>query len=231
MMADENDRLPDEELISQMSCVLLHMLSWRVRAELTWADRTFALAGMDTTSNAVSRILHILSDKPDYQQKLRDEILAARSLHGDDIPYDDLMQLPFLDAVCRETLRLYVCASIPRYLANSFPRVLDTPQSGSPCAGESASCPLRKRLSLHIGGRAVKDTVMPLSTPIRSTDGKLLTEVHVPKGTAVLLNLIASNRNKDLWGADAEEWRPERWLGELPREVEDAPIPGIYSHL
>lgn len=60
---------------------------------------------MDTTSNALSRILHLLAQKPEVQERLRQEILEARG--GDDIAYDDLVKLPYLEAVCRETMRLY----------------------------------------------------------------------------------------------------------------------------
>ena len=64
-------------------------------------------AGTDTTSNAVARILHLLSLHPDIQKKLRAEILEALSAnHGKDLGYDALMDLPYMDAVCRETLRL-----------------------------------------------------------------------------------------------------------------------------
>ena len=61
---------------------------------------------MDTTSNALARILHLLALHQDVQDKLRAEILAARD--ADDIPYDKLVDLPYLDAICRETLRVYV---------------------------------------------------------------------------------------------------------------------------
>lgn len=40
-----------------------------------------------------------------------------------------------------------------------------------------------------------------------------------------------ANRNKALWGEDADEWKPERWLLPLPKTLEDAHIPGVYSHL
>ena len=66
--------------------------------------RTFILAGMDTTSNALSRIFHLLAAHPDVQEKLRAEILEASG--GEDLDYDALVALPYLDAVCRETLRL-----------------------------------------------------------------------------------------------------------------------------
>jgi len=51
-----------------------------------------------------------LSEHPHEQEKLRREITNARQSAGD-LPYDELVALPYLDAVCRETLRLY--APIP----------------------------------------------------------------------------------------------------------------------
>lgn len=66
--------------------------------------RTMTFAGMDTTSNSLARILHILAMHPDVQEKVREESIKARS--DGDLSYDELMQLPYLDAVIRETLRL-----------------------------------------------------------------------------------------------------------------------------
>ncbi|KAI0669335.1 cytochrome P450 [Trametes maxima] len=172
MTADAKERLTDDELIAQMS--------------------VFILAGMDTTSNASSRILHILSQRPEVQEKLRSEILEAQM--SGDIDYDQLMELPYLDAICRETLRLYSPVQI-------------------------------------LSRRAVKDTVLPLSEPIRGTDGSTISQISVPKDTVVVLGLWASNTNSALWGEDVYEWKPERWLSPLPREVEEARIPGVYSNL
>lgn len=62
-------------------------------------------AATDTTSNALSRILQIISEAQDIQDKMRAEILAAAP-DGEDIPYETLVALPYLDAVCRESLRL-----------------------------------------------------------------------------------------------------------------------------
>lgn len=58
---------------------------------------------MDTTSNTLSRIFHLLSQYQDVQSKLRQELLDARAADG--IDYDSLNRLPVLDSVCRETLR------------------------------------------------------------------------------------------------------------------------------
>ncbi|KAI0775295.1 cytochrome P450 [Trametes elegans] len=174
MEADEEDKLPDEELIAQMS--------------------TFILAGVDTTSNALSRVLHLLCQHPEVQDKLRAELRDAHERLGTNIPYDDLVSLPYLDAVCRETLRSHPIVSISAREAH-------------------------------------RDTIVPLSEPIRGVDGGTITEVAVPKGTFLILGLQACNTNKALWGEDAYEWKPERWLQPLPRAVEEARISGIYANL
>ena len=70
-------------------------------------SRTFILAGMDTTSHALSRILHLIAQNPSVQDKLRNELQTATAGGTADLDYDGLMNLPYLDAVCRETLRVY----------------------------------------------------------------------------------------------------------------------------
>ncbi|KAL4936231.1 hypothetical protein BDV06DRAFT_205423 [Aspergillus oleicola] len=54
--------------------------------------------------------------------------------------------------------------------------------------------------------RAIRDTVLPLGG---GKDG--LAPVFVPKGTLVAYNVYAMHRRADLYGPDAEEFRPERW--------------------
>jgi cytochrome P450 len=56
-------------------------------------------------------------------------------------------------------------------------------------------------------------------------------EIFVPKNTNVMAGLVAANRNAALWGEDAREWKPERWLSKLPQPLLDARIPGVYSNL
>ncbi|PIL34530.1 cytochrome P450 [Ganoderma sinense ZZ0214-1] len=178
MAAEEKEKMTDEEILAQTS--------------------TFILAGMDTTSNALSRILHLLAQNPSVQEKLRAEILEAQGGAGSDanaaIPYDDLNKLPYLDAVCRETLRIYA----PVVLA---------------------------------GRLAAKDMVLPLATPVRGRDGKMMNELVVADGTGVLLHYQGSNSTLELWGDDAHEWKPERWLAPFPQALEEARIPGVYSNL
>ena len=62
---------------------------------------------MDTISSTLARILHVLAEHPDAQERLRNEIMKARA-GKEDLDYNDLTTLPYLDAICRETLRLFV---------------------------------------------------------------------------------------------------------------------------
>ena len=62
-------------------------------------------AAMDTVSSAIVRFIYLLSTHQDVQSKLRQEIVEARNNYGN-LEYDELHALPYLDAICRETLRL-----------------------------------------------------------------------------------------------------------------------------
>lgn len=59
--------------------------------------------------------------------------------------------------------------------------------------------------------RAQRDTVLPAGG---GPDGK--SPVFAPKGTQVLIPLYAMQHRKDIWGEDAEEFRPERWATHRP---------------
>ncbi|KAI0760494.1 cytochrome P450 [Fomes fomentarius] len=175
MAAAEEDRLPEEEIIAQIS--------------------TFIFAAMDTTSNALSTTLLLLADHPEVQQKLRNEILEASGPEGQaKFDHDTLVSLPYLDAVCRETLRLYAPVT-------------------------------------QVFREARKDTVVPLSQPIRGVDGSMIHELLIPKDTTIGVGILSANRNKAIWGDDAMEWKPERWLAPLPESVTQAKVPGVYSNL
>jgi cytochrome P450 len=62
-------------------------------------------AANDTTSGALSRVFGLLASHPDIQAKLREELEHALNADSD-LDYNQLMSLPLLDAVCKETLRL-----------------------------------------------------------------------------------------------------------------------------
>ncbi len=60
------------------------------------------LAAMDTMSDALAITVQLLSEHLDVKERLRQEILDASQ--GQDFHYDALVSLPYLDAVCRESL-------------------------------------------------------------------------------------------------------------------------------
>ena len=65
---------------------------------------TFLVAGHETTSTATTWALFALTQHPDVQRKLRDELL---SLPTENPSMDELNSLPYLDAFVRETLRVH----------------------------------------------------------------------------------------------------------------------------
>lgn len=97
-----------------------------------------------------------------------------------------------------------------------------------------------------------KDDVVPLSNPIVGVSGRVYKELPVPAGTVIHLSTFGYNlcvsssqsaleigrqrlklvslryRNKDLWGPDAYEFRPERWL-EMNGKPESHV--GVYGNL
>ena len=95
LSVDENDKTAAQDKLPE--------------AELKAQINTFLFAGSDTTSNALSRILHTLALHPGAQERLRQELIAVGAPNAD-LEYDVLDRLPYLDAVCRETLRLYAPA-------------------------------------------------------------------------------------------------------------------------
>ncbi|KAI0373454.1 cytochrome P450 [Pilatotrama ljubarskyi] len=149
---------------------------------------TFLLAGHETTSTSSTWALYALSKNPTIQQKLREELLAVET---ENPTMDELMGLPYLDSVVRETLRLY-----------------------SPV--------------VMLIREAQKDDVLPLSEPAVDRYGKMHNEIRIGKGNRVAIPILAMHRSKDIWGNDALEFRPERWLNP-PEAI--ASMPGVWGHL
>ncbi|KAK7014022.1 cytochrome P450 [Favolaschia claudopus] len=84
LKVEENMKFTEDELVAHAS-MIIH-------------------AGTDTTSSALNRIIHVLALNPEVQIKLRTEIMQTKE---ELMSYDELVGLPYLDAVIREMLRLY----------------------------------------------------------------------------------------------------------------------------
>ena len=96
----------------------------------------------------------------------------------------------------------------------------------------------------------IEDDVLPLTKPFVGTSGRAYTELPIPKGAVLYVSLTGYNlyvfqryyhnlldttlilsfrgRNRDLWGQDAYEFRPERWF-EMNEQAE-SPV-GVYGNL
>jgi cytochrome P450 len=97
MISNSATDLPPERRISEEE--ILHNIN------------TFMFAGSDTTSLAVTWTLLLLAKHPSIQDQLRAELcrLPCPSNIDDDAiltHYQDIAAAPFLDKVCRETLRV-----------------------------------------------------------------------------------------------------------------------------
>ena len=89
------------------------MQDWELRDELM----TLMLAGHETTATAIAWSLYWVHRYPQIKDKLRAEIASL----GTDPDPMELATLPFLDAVCKETLRIYPVAML------TFPRTVLEP--------------------------------------------------------------------------------------------------------
>ncbi|KAF8548313.1 cytochrome P450 [Imleria badia] len=150
--AESEFQLSQEEVLAQMKVLLI--------------------AGYETTSISMTWALIELSQHPDIQTKLRNELLE----HGSDPTYDQLANgLPYLDAVVHEILRIH-----------------------SP--------------GLEATRVAAEDDIIPFSEPVRTKSGQLVDNLSITKGTVVTIPLASVNRSTVIWGDDAKDFKPSRWL-------------------
>lgn len=59
---------------------------------------------------------------------------------------------------------------------------------------------------------AAEDSVLPVSKPIVGRDGIARNEIRIEKDTTIIIPIASINRDKTIWGEDADKLRPERWL-------------------
>ena len=59
---------------------------------------------------------------------------------------------------------------------------------------------------------ASRDTILPVGG---GPDQK--SPVFIPKGTTVVMGTWCVHHNKDIWGDDVQEFKPDRWIGRKPQ--------------
>ncbi|KAH9973118.1 cytochrome P450 [Lactifluus volemus] len=75
---------------------------------------------------------------------------------------------------------------------------------------------------------ATHDAVIPLQKPFTDKNGVLQNSVRVAKGDLVGIPISLVHYSTEVWGEDANEFRPERWEN-LPEAVHG--FPSVYGHL
>ncbi|KAF7341197.1 Cytochrome P450 [Mycena venus] len=65
---------------------------------------------------------------------------------------------------------------------------------------------------------ASEDCILPLSQPITTINGSQMFEIPFRKGQCLYLAMAAHNRLPSIWGPDAGEFQPSRWLKKEPRK-------------
>ncbi|KAI0280140.1 cytochrome P450 [Russula aff. rugulosa BPL654] len=75
---------------------------------------------------------------------------------------------------------------------------------------------------------AMHDAEIPLQRPFTDKEGISRGTVRVSKGDLVIIPIRMLNRSTEIWGEDANEFRPERW-DDIPDAVKG--LPSVYGHL
>ncbi|KAF7363187.1 Cytochrome P450 [Mycena venus] len=76
---------------------------------------------------------------------------------------------------------------------------------------------LRMYPSVPLADRVAKeDCFLPLSQPINTKTGAKVSEIMIKKGQCLYVAIAAYQRIASIWGSDAHEFRPSRWLEEKP---------------
>ncbi|KAI0631202.1 cytochrome P450 [Trametes polyzona] len=157
----------------------------RLTAEELIGDiNAFLLGGQETTTSALARLLWIFPREPHTQARLRSEVRAAKH------------------RIAGGTEGEWQRASLPYDVLTGLPYL---------------DAVVRETLRLHpptsiMHRVATKDAILPLQDPIRTPAGEEVKSVRVPAGTTLAISILGANRNTRVWGADAGEWRPERWI-------------------
>ncbi|TFK96159.1 cytochrome P450 [Pterulicium gracile] len=81
----------------------------------------------------------------------------------------------------------------------------------------------------NLAREAGKDDVIPLSYPVQTRSGEWVNSVTVKKGQAIGISICAYNRIRAVWGDDANEWNPDRWMKDGVRH--DTVNLGVHANL
>ncbi|CAE6431984.1 unnamed protein product [Rhizoctonia solani] len=187
------EAMDEEEVISQVNALIL--------------------AAHDSTSAALARTIHVLADHPDVQSKLREEVCEAHEMFGEELDYDQLNSLPYLDAVCRESLRLYAPAMfLVRIAQEDWTIPLLYPGKSSDGQETITHILVKKGTCIHLSLDAANRDVFNTNEPSRVADARYLltpndlfgwsTRLHMPE--TPFLDLFSGD--KDQFASESEAY-------------------------
>ena len=84
---------------------------------------TFLMGGLETTAHTLSFTLYCIASNPKVQQHIVQELLTHNLIQDtgcepSHLTFDHLAQLPYIDAVLKEAMRMYpVVAGFPRCIS------------------------------------------------------------------------------------------------------------------
>ena len=145
------------------------------------------LPGRDATAVGLSGVCFLLARHQHVWQKLRVEVLSIKG----PLTYDVLKSLKYMRFVLNESACYCLLLSLPFRSANEKK------------IGFRLLMPSNSNIRL-----CLKDCVLPSGGGPNGKD-----PIFVSRGTAVNVNIGAMQRDTDIWGQDAEDFRPERWEG------------------
>lgn len=167
------------------------------------------LAGRDTTGCCLTWTFRLLARHQNVLEKLREEISGVCGLGEDAEPpsRENLKQLTYLNLVIKEGM-----TPAPR------PAIILT---CSVAESHKSFLVLRLYPSVPVNSReAVQMTTLPTGG---GPDGKA--PILVRPGEGVGYCVYAMHRRKDIYGKDAEDFRPERWEDNALKNVGWAYLP------
>ncbi|KAF8164731.1 cytochrome P450 [Crassisporium funariophilum] len=98
----------------------------------------------------------------------------------------------------------------------------DQLQSSFPFLEAVISETLRLHPSISETARVANaDDIIHLSTPIIDAAGNATDQIHITKGTQIIIPNHHLNCSTSLWGQDATEFKPERWLSNPSTDSDD----------
>ncbi|THU97194.1 PAH-inducible cytochrome P450 monooxygenase PC-PAH 1 [Dendrothele bispora CBS 962.96] len=94
---------------------------------------------------------------------------------------------------------------------------------------------IKEALRLHsilidVQREAVNDDVIPLEFPVTTLSGETVNQIPVRKGQRIHISLGASNRLKCVWGPDASDWNPSRFLEPGYKRISETNV-GVTNNL